>query len=598
MGFGKLLRINLNSKEISTISVSKDVIEKFLGGKGLGAYLLYTMLKPHTDPLSPDNILIFINGPVTGTPYPTSGRTVVVTKSPLTGLFLDCHAGGFFGPEIKKAGYDGIILEGASDKPVYIWVDNSHVEIRGASHLWGLTISETVEKIRKETGERVHIASIGPAGEHLVKIASITIDRDDDPWRAGIAARGGPGAVMGSKMIKAIAVRGTNPPEVYDTEGLNKLSEKLTKDIINNTFIHTRRTLGTSYWVDPMNRFGILPTKNFQTGYIKNSYGLIGSNLRYYTKKDVSCYNCPIRCGKVVNVDGKDVKVEYEDIALLGSNNGITEVMDVARALTLCNELGLDAISAGGIVAFAMECKEKGLLKEVPDFADASGQRELIKNMAYRKGVGDLLSNGTKIASEQIGKNSSQFAMNVKGLELPGYSPRSSWGMALAYATSDRGGCHQRAWTVRAEIDGPLERFSTKGVAQYVKDVQDERAAAFSLVVCDFAPLSVEDFIMGLKLTADISLTKEEYLQAGERIWNLERLFNVREAQVSKEEDTLPARVFEEPLPLPPDGKETVCLPKATFEKMLLEYYSIRGWDQNGIPTKSKVETLNLNNIS
>ena len=598
MGFGKLLRINLNSKEISTISVSKDVIEKFLGGKGLGAYLLYTMLKPHTDPLSPDNILIFINGPVTGTPYPTSGRTVVVTKSPLTGLFLDCHAGGFFGPEIKKAGYDGIILEGASDKPVYIWVDNSHVEIRGASHLWGLTISETVEKIRKETGERVHIASIGPAGEHLVKIASITIDRDDDPWRAGIAARGGPGAVMGSKMIKAIAVRGTNPPEVYDTEGLNKLSEKLTKDIINNTFIHTRRTLGTSYWVDPMNRFGILPTKNFQTGYMENSYGLIGSNLRYYTKKDVSCYNCPIRCGKVVNVDGKDVKVEYEDIALLGSNNGITEVMDVARALTLCNELGLDAISAGGIVAFAMECKEKGLLKEVPDFADASGQRELIKNMAYRKGVGDLLSNGTKIASEQIGKNSSQFAMNVKGLELPGYSPRSSWGMALAYATSDRGGCHQRAWTVRAEIDGPLERFSTKGVAQYVKDVQDERAAAFSLVVCDFAPLSVEDFIMGLKLTADISLTKEEYLQAGERIWNLERLFNVREAQVSKEEDTLPARVFEEPLPLPPDGKETVCLPKATFEKMLLEYYSIRGWDQNGIPTKSKVETLNLNNIS
>ena len=597
MGFGKLLRINLNSKEISTISVSRNVIEKFLGGKGLGAYLLYTMLKPHTDPLSPDNILIFINGPVTGTSYPTSGRTVVVTKSPLTGLFLDCHAGGYFGPEMKKAGYDGIVLEGASDKPVYIWIDNGHVKIRDASHIWGLTISKTVEKIRKETDMRAHIASIGPAGEHLVRIASITVDRDDDPWRAGIAARGGPGAVMGSKMVKAIAVRGTNPPEVYDAEGLKKLSKKLTKGIINNTFIHTRRTLGTSYWVDPMNRFGILPTKNFQTGYIENGYGLIGSNLRYYAKKDVSCYNCPIRCGKIVDIDGKNVKVEYEDIALLGSNNGVTEIMDVAKALALCNELGLDAISVGGTVAFAMECKEKSLLKEAPNFGDVSGQRELIKEIAYRNGIGDLLANGTRIASKQIGKNSSQFAMNVKGLELPGYSPRSSWGMALAYATSDRGGCHQRAWTVRAEIDGPLERFSTKDVARYVKDVQDERAAAFSLVVCDFAPLSIDDFIKGLKLTAGISLTKEEYLKVGERTWNLGRLFNIREAGVSKKEDTLPVRVFEEPLPLPPDGKETVCLPRATFEKMLLEYYSIRGWDQNGIPTKNTLETLDLDNI-
>lgn len=597
MVFGKLLEVNLSTRKVNTVSVEKDIIKNFLGGKGLGAYLLYTMLKPNTDPLSPDNILLFINGPVTGTSYPTSGRTVVVTKSPLTGLFLDCHAGGYFGPELKRAGYDGVILKGASEKPVYIWINNGDVEIRDASHIWGLRISDTVNKIRDETNDQAHIASIGPAGENLVRFSSITIDKDSDPWRAGIAARGGPGAVMGSKKLKAIAVRGTDNPKVYNNKKLSKLSKQLSKKVADNTLVHTRRTLGTSYWVDPMNRLGILPTRNFQSGYIENEYGLIGSNLRYYTKRDVSCYNCPIRCGKVMNVDGRDVKVEYEDIALLGSDNGITDVVDVAKALVMCNELGLDAISVGNTVAFAMECKERGILEEAPEFGDSEGQRKLIEDITYRRGIGDLLSNGTKIASMRIGKETSKFAMNVKGLELPGYTPRSSWGMALAYATSDRGGCHQRAWTVKAEIEGPLQRFSTEGVAQFVKDVQDERAVAFSLVVCDFAPLDIKDFIEGIESTTGIRLTEEEYLKIGERIWNLERLFNIREAGISKKDDTLPARVFEEPLPLSHDKKNIIRLSKSTFESMLLEYYAIRGWDQNGIPTKDKLNYLNLNEI-
>jgi aldehyde:ferredoxin oxidoreductase len=597
MIFGRLLSVDLSSKKISEISIEDNVVRNFLGAKGLGVYLLYTMLKPHVDPLSPDNLLMFLNGPLTGTSFPTSGRTTVITKSPLTGVFLDSHAGGYFGPELKKTGYDGIVLKGASEKPVYLWINDGKVEIRDATHLWGLPVSETVKKIREDTYEKAHIASIGPAGENLVKFASITIDKDSDPWRAGIAARGGPGAVMGSKKLKAIAVKGSGEVKVYDEEKFKELSSKLAKKVTDNTFVHTRRVLGTSYWVDPMNRMGILPTRNFQSGYIENSYGLIGSNMKYYSKRDVSCYNCTIMCGKVLNVNGNDVKVEYEDIVLLGSNNGITDILDVAKALVLCNELGLDALSTGGTVAFAMECAEKGILKDAPEFGDAEGQRKLINDIAYKNGIGKLLSEGTKKASEELGQNSFKFAINVKGLELPGYSPRSSWGMALAYATSDRGGCHQRVWTVRAEIDGVLKRFSTEGIAQFVKDGQDERASAFSLVVCDFLPLGIDDFMSGLKYGIGIDLDEKEYIRVGERIWNLARLFNIREAGISRKDDTLPGRMFEEPLPMPPKGKEKISLPKESFDKMLSEYYYIRGWDENGIPTKEKLVELNLDKI-
>lgn len=597
MLFGKLLQIDLSNKKMGEISIEDNVVRNFLGAKGLGAYLLYTMLKSQTDPLSPDNLLMFLNGPLTGTSFPTSGRTTVVTKSPLTGLFLDSHAGGFFGPELKKTGYDGIVLKGASEKPVYLWINDGKVEIRDATGIWGLPVSETVKKIREDTDEKAHVASIGPAGENLVKFASITIDKDSDPWRAGIAARGGPGAVMGSKKLKAIAVKGSGKVETYDAEKFKELSAVLNKKITDNTFVHTRRVLGTSYWIDPMNRMGILPTRNFQSGYIEDGYGLIGSNMKYYSKRDVSCYNCTIMCGKVLNVNGNDVKVEYEDIALLGSNNGMTDVLDVAKALVLCNELGLDALSTGGTVAFAMECAEKGILKDAPEFGDAEGQRKLINDIAYKNGIGKLLSEGTKRASEKLGQNSTDFAINVKGLELPGYSPRSSWGMALAYATSDRGGCHQRAWTVRLEIDGVLKRFSTEGIAQFVKDVQDERAAAFSLVVCDFVPLSIDDFMSGLKYGIGVDLDEKEYIKVGERIWNLVRLFNIREAGISRKDDTLPGRMFKEPLPMPPNGKEKVSLPREAFDKMLTEYYFIRGWNENGIPVEEKLVALGLNKI-
>jgi len=372
--FGSFLEVDLSREKTKEIKVESEIIRNFIGGKGLGAYFLYKLLKPKTDPLSPDNVLMFLNGPLTGTSFPSSGRTTVVTKSPLTGLYLDCHAGGYFGPELRKAGYDGIIIKGKSMDPVYLWIKDEKVEFRDASKIWGLPVSKAVEEIRAKTDKKAHVASIGPAGENLVKFAAIMIDRDEDPWRAGIAGRGGPGAVMGSKNLKAIAVMGSKRIEVHD-EKIRELSIKLIKKIMSNDYIHIRRVIGTAYLVDPMNRLGIIPTRNFQQGFIENHYGIIGPNLRYYTKRDVSCYNCPVVCGKVVEVNGRKVKVEYESIALLGSNDGITNIIDIAKSVLLCNDLGLDVISTGNVVAFAMECAERGILENAPKFGDAEGQR-------------------------------------------------------------------------------------------------------------------------------------------------------------------------------------------------------------------------------
>jgi len=593
MTYGKILYVDLNNEKYREIKIDANVIRSFIGGKGLGAYLLYKLLKKNADPLSPDNLLMFLTGPLTGTEYPTSGRITVVTKSPLTNLFNDSHAGGYFGPELRKAGYDGVIIYGKSEDPIYIWISDD-IEFRDAKHLWGADTEKTVKVIRDETDSRAHIASIGPAGENLVRFASINIDKDSDPWRSGIAGRGGPGAVMGSKNLKAIAVKGYKKIELYDKEGFHRVAVERMRKVNKNKFLRIRRQIGTSYWVDPMNAFGILPSYNFQRGYIDDAVGLYGTYLRDFVKRIVSCYNCPISCGKIVSRDGFDVKVEYEGIALLGSNNGIKDVLDVADAMKLCNTLGLDAISTGNVIGFIMECRERGLIDEGPRFGDKDGQLKLIKMIAYRKGIGDLLAEGVKRVSEIIGMDSYKFAMHVKGLELPGYEPRSSWGMALAYATSDRGGCHQRAWTTKAELTGVLKRFSIEGVAEYVKRTQDERAAAFSLIVCDFLP----DYdITALRYAVGLEYDLNEYLKVGERIWNLTRLFNIREAGVSRKDVSLPARVFEDPLPLPPKGDKHIRLPKEDFNKMLDEYYKLRGWDSNGIPTEGKLNELDLKSL-
>lgn len=600
---GRILDIDLSYSKISTYKIDEKVLRMFIGGKGLGAKLLIDNLDIGVSPLSPENILIFATGPLTGTGAPTASRFVVITKSPLTGLFNDSHIGGSAGPEIKKAGYDAIIVRGKAQHPVYIWVDDESVEIRDASKLWGLTVSKAVEAVRALTDPKAHVGVVGPAGERLVRYACIVFDKEEE--RNGIAARGGPGAVMGSKNLKAIAIKGSHKVEIANPEGFQKAVVDALKSINENPFIPFRRKYGTAYWVKPMNEHAIIPSLNFQRGSLEGAEKLYADYMRSTCViKDIACHNCPIICSKLSKVpaDGEEIYVrgpEYETIALLGTNNGIKDISEVAKAVYLCNELGLDAISAGNVIGWVMECCEKGIIKPEEceglniKFGDPVVQRELIRKIGFREGwLGNLLAEGVARASKIIGKGSERFAMHVKGLEIPGYDPRSSNGMALAYATADRGACHQRAWTTRAEIEGRIPRFSIEGKAKFVKEVQDERAAAFSLVICDFAPIPVVEM---LNNATGFDYTVEEYLKCGERIWNLIRVFNCREG-VSRKDDTLPPRIFEDPLP--DEAAKGVLLTREDFNKMLDEYYMLRGWDMNGIPTKEKLRELGLDYLT
>ena len=598
--FGRLLLVDLSSGRLGEGTVSGPAVSRFIGGKGLGIALLDELTPRGTSPLDPENPLCFLAGPLTGTPFPTSGRFTVATRSPLTGLWLDSHAGGHFAHVLRKTGYDGIVFTGRADVPVYLWLDEERAELREARGLWGLGVDETVGRVRAETAPKAHVASIGPAGENRVRFASIAIDRDSDPWRAGMAGRGGAGAVMGSKNLKALAVNGTKPIPMADEGTMRSIARDLAGRAMKNPGVHSHRVLGTAALVDPMNRTGILPCFNFTRGYLDNAHALNGANLRYHTKRDVGCFNCPIVCGRVVDSDGHDTKVEYEALALLGASCGVTDVMDVARSIAVCNDMGMDVITAGGVVAFAMEAAARGLLETappeeaLPSFGDAAGQVKLLEAIARRQGVGDLLAEGSRAAAEKLGGEAFRLAVHAKGMELPGYDPRSSWGMALAYATSDRGGCHQRAWTVMPEIDGAVERFTAEGTARIVKTVQDERAAAYSLVVCDFLPMEVEDALRGLKAAAGIELDEAGYLEAGERAWNLARLFNRKHAGPGGTEDTLPPRILDEPLPMPPQGKMAVSLTPWDLKMMLDDYYSLRGWDSQGLPRESTLERLGL----
>ena len=597
---GKILRVDLTERRISTEKLDAEIAKKFIGGKGLGAKILYDSLKLGTDPLSPENILIFASGPLTATLAPTSARWAVVTKSPLTNIFLDCQVGGYFGAAMKLAGFDCIIMEGKADSPVYLWVHDGNAEILNAGDLWGKGCFETENTLKKRLGESAHVASIGPAGENLVRYACISVDK----YRQ--AGRGGAGAVMGSKNLKAVAVRSASYKIEYaDPEGFREAAKKALKVIRENSFIPLRRKYGTPIWVAPVNKAALLPTRNFRTGVFEKAKNISGETMRdKIVVKDGTCYNCIIQCWKYTHVESGKYKVdelagpEYESIALLGSDCGVGSIEAVAHASMLCDDLGLDTISTGNSIAFAMECYERGLLTADDTdglelkFGNADAEIEMVKKIAYRKGLGNLLAEGVRRASKKIGDGSERFAMHVKGLEIPGYDPRGAFGMALAYATSDRGACHQRAWTVRAEIEGKLEpRFSTKGRARFVKETQDERAMCFSLVLCDFAPLEVKHFVELLNKATGFNFTVEDYLKTGERIWNLTRLFNVREG-ITRKDDTLPPRFMEEPLPEGVTKGQVVT--KEMLDEMLDEYYALRGWDKNGVPTEEKLKELGL----
>ena len=596
---GKMLVVDLKNHTTTVEKTDLADAERFIGAKGLGAKILFDRLPKGTDPLSPENILMFTTGPLTGTRAQTSGRGTVVTKSPQTNLFLDSHFGGVFAAEMKKAGWDFIILNGRSKTPVYLVIKDDVVEFKDASKLWGEECLPTHDWLQKMEGT-IKTAVIGPAGEHLVKFSAITIDGHRH------AGRGGPGAVMGSKQLKALAIKGTGKVGLHDEKAFHAKAKEVLKKIQDNDFIHIRRKYGTPYWVKPVNDWGFIPTKNYQEGCFEYGDALNAETMQQrIVDGSGACYNCVIACWNTSSVKSgphKGISLigpEYETLALMGTNLGMKHVEDVAFLNERCNELGMDTISLGGVLGFAVEAYEKGALTLLDlvgneiGWGKAEEFSKLIHDIAYRNGkAGDVLAEGVRGAAKQLGKDSKRYAVHAKGLEIPGYDPRGSFGMGLAYATSDRGGCHQRAWTVTTEINNPeYERFSFEKKAQLVKSVQDERAAFFSLVLCDFAPISEQDCVEMWNLASGFHHTVKSYLQSGERIWNLIRLFNLREG-LDPADDTISERFFNDSFTKGP--VKDIVLDADEFSQCLLEYYSLRGWKKDGVPSLKKLQELGL----
>jgi len=598
-----VLRVNLTTGNIKKENLDIRHAKLFLGGKGLGAKILYDELGKIIDPLSPENVLIFATGPLTGTLTPGGNKFSVVTISPMTNGFLDSNCGGFFGPELKFAGYDAVIIEGKSKEPVYLWIDNDSVELRSAKRYWGKDTHTTENAIKKELNDQtVRVACIGPAGENKVRFACITADY----YRQ--AGRGGAGAVMGSKNLKAVVTRGNYGINLFDKVKMLEVFKQTLEHIYSDPSYEPLCSSGTTTASAQYSEAGVFTVKNFSTGVFDGIYNFNDEALRKkYVKANKACFNCPERCGQLSVVEEGPFKAtvigpEYETQALIGGNCGLTSASPLIKANLLCDKLGLDTMSLGGVVAFAMECFGKNILSlEDTDgielrFGNGEALCEVIKKIAKREGIGDLLAEGTKLVAEKIGQGTEKFAIHVKGLDLAGYEPRGLYGMALAYATADRGGCHNRACPADDEIAGTYgDRLDPesyiKGKGELIKLMQDEKAWKDSIGICIFPATSSEKLAELLSASTGWNIIPDELNKIGERVYNLTRLINYRQG-MSRKDDTLPRRMLEDPLP---EGKSAGMYVKPEhLNKMLDDYYAARNWNKDGRPTVEKLRELNL----
>ncbi len=594
----KLLRVNLTERTVETEEVSSALRDRFVSGKGLGAALLLEELEPGVDPLSPENQLYFLFGPLTGY-APGTSRYAAVTKSPLTGTFVDSYSGGHFPAMVRYAlpEYLGIAVEGRADEPVTLRITDEEVTIDDASDLWGLDTKATA---RHFSGRKTKTACIGPAGENEVKFATIT--SDEGTHHAG---RGGVGAVMGSKKLKAVVATGTSPPTAPD---VGELKVEHTQRLGTSDEVSWARNGGTQLIVDWAQEVGTLPSHNWSKGTIPDVDEL---NIDAFSAGHVgtdSCFGCPVACGHVVDFEDSgtegafpgasvDWGPEYETIGMMGANTDITDVTAVTELANLADTLGMDTISLGNVLSWLMEVTEAGLVDSGLEWGDADSAARVIERIAHREGIGHGLAEGVAGAAERLcdgHPDAREAAVEVKGMELPAYEPRASYGMALAYATADRGGCHQRAWPIGTDaFGGERDPFDVEGHAAVVVDEQDENALTFSMVACDFTAYDYDR--AGEWLNAlGYDLDREDLETIGERAWNATRLFNLREG-VGREDDAMPER-FTRPLEAggPADGN---AISEAQFETMLDEYYELRGWTEEGVPTSETVERLDLEDL-
>jgi len=603
---GKILEIDLTTKKISTQQLDPKWAEQFIGGNGFAAKLLYDKVSVKTDALSENNALIFMIGPLQGTRIPACGsRTAIVTKSPLTNLFMGSYFGGHFGAELKFAGYDGIIISGKSDKPVYLYIKDDFIELRNAKGIWGLKTYEAQIKLLKQLDEkRAATVCIGPAGEKQVKMACIISGTH-------ASGRGGTGAVMGSKNLKAIVVKGSKGVDIPEIESLEKYTDELIAQFKNNPV--TGKILpeyGTTLSVDGANNLGLFGTRNWQTE-IFDRYEEIGGNTfkNKYAIKHSACFACPVACAKVYKVkDGKyngsiATGPEYETIWALGSNCDNSDPASIIKADRLCDDLGIDTISAGSAIGLAMECYEKGMITSKDtgglslEWGNADTILQLIELIGYKKDFGSILGEGTRFMGKIYGAE--KFTCECKGLEIPAHSPRGLPGMALGFATSNRGGTHQDGRPT-AEKGGIVDRLVHKGKGKYILNVQRQTAIADCLICCRFTESIfgithiTEDLVELLNKVTGMSLSINQVIQVADRVCNLERAFNVREG-ASRKDDSLPYRVMNTPIPSGPSKGQFI--PKEAFNSELDSYYQNRGWDIKGVPKKETLVKLGLGYI-
>jgi aldehyde:ferredoxin oxidoreductase len=623
-----ICRVDLNRLKIEKAPIDPKLARAYLGGRGLAGRLISDMIDPTIDAFSPKNPFIVMTGPLTGTISPFSGRHTIACKSPLTKTLADSSSGGFFGATLKRTGFNGIIVTGKASKPRYLLINNGHAELRDASHLWGKNVEETEQLLKKECDPQARVLTIGPAGENLVKYASVM----NEVHRA--AGRCGLGAVLGSKKLKAIVAIGDQEVEVCDPEKLQDIADKInaksrktlngngTSSSALDQLVRDLKKYGTALAVNSANEMGDLPTRYHETTYFEDA-DMIGGEalLQNHLVRRKSCYNCNIACGRVTRAKWNGTKIqtegpEFETLVALGSVCSNSNLDSIIVANHLCNLYGLDTISAGQSIAFAFYAAEKGALNGKHKFGDAQSVVELVQKIAFREGIGDLLAEGVAEFSKKLGLE--EYAVTVKGMEPPAFDPRTLSGQGLAYMVSSRGADHRRACTAQIESFGipmSLNRFNPRGKATLVANLENMNAVVDSAILCGigmFFYLDVEKqptvpegilsrmlewapglvFRMsGFDLITDsinaatgFNYSNKDLRAVASRIITTERLFNIQ-AGYTKTDDDLPLRWKREPISSGP--AEGVQWNESAGKRMLSKYYKIRGWDSDGIPKKA-----------
>jgi len=592
---GRVLRIDLSAGTTAVEPLNMEWAEKYLGGKGLLLRYLWEEVEPKMDPWSPQAPLILMTGPFAGTTVSTASRLVVGCKSPITGILNDSYVGGSFAPELKFAGYDAVIIKGKAAEPTIVVIKDDVVEFMPAAKYWGMKTSEIEEAMRRDVDKNAKTLSIGPAGEHKVAFACISTDQYHKAGRAGH------GALMGDKNLKAVVVRGTGSVPVGDAKAFLDLLYKLHTDYVltdDNLWAHEE---GTPTLVDVVNGGGAMPTRNWSTGQFEGAEKINSESFQKIRLKKRGCYQCSISCRNFhgTTFAGKEVRgegPEYETIALCGANCGIDDIDALMKFNEVCDEYGLDTISAGSVTALAMDLTEKGYADLGLRFGEVESYAKMPELISKREGAGSELAEGTMSLAARYGHP--ELAIQVKGLEVPGYDPRGSFGSAISYATSDRGGCHMRSFPPGDELAaGTLPADTMEGKVELVVGGngangfigQNFSSIKFSGIWCDFWAVTPEQLAIMFPLVLGRDVTEDEVMTMGERIWNLARLFNLREGI---EKDDLPKKLYEVAHTEGPSAGKVVG--DDLFHESIQKYYALRGWDENGVPSEAKLAELGV----